>query len=62
MRKHIKEQEEAGTLMQKKEKKRKTGGLMDRLSKALEERQRQMSGQRGSQTPSRRDPRRKKRR
>jgi YidC/Oxa1 family membrane protein insertase len=40
VRKHVKEQEEAGTLLQKK--KRKQGGFMDRISKALEEKQRQM--------------------
>ena len=61
VRKHIKEQEEAGTLLQKKEKKKpKPGGIMDRLGKALEARQRDMAKRHGSQGPSRGSSRRKK--
>ena len=60
VRKHIKEKEEAGTLLQKKEKKKpKPGGIMDRLGKALEARQRDMA-RRGSQGPSQGSSRRKK--
>ncbi len=40
VRKHIKEQEEAGTLFDKKP--RKPGGFMDRLHKQLEQKQKQM--------------------
>jgi len=59
VRKHIKEQEEAGTLLQKK--KAKPGGFMDRIGKALEARQRAMTERRGSQPPSRNVSRRKNR-
>ncbi|MDX1682463.1 MAG: YidC/Oxa1 family insertase periplasmic-domain containing protein, partial [Phycisphaeraceae bacterium] len=40
VRKHIKEQEEAGTLFEKKE--RKPGGFLDKLTKLAEEKQREM--------------------
>lgn len=45
VRKHVREQEEAGTLFDKKP--RKPGGLVDRLQKAMEERQRQMAAHQG---------------
>ena len=41
VRRHVKQQEEAGLLFVKKE--RKPGGFMDRLSKAMEEKQKQMA-------------------
>jgi len=43
VRKHVREQEEAGTLFEKKE--RKPGGFMDRLAKAMEAKQQQMQEQ-----------------
>lgn len=47
VRKHVREQEEAGTLFVKKE--RKPGGLMDRLAKQLEQKQRQLAEQQQKQ-------------
>ena len=61
VRKHIKEQEDAGTLIKEK-KPRKPGGFIDRLAKALEARQKDMADRRGTQGPSRNQPRRKNKR
>ncbi len=50
VRKHVREQEEAGTLFQKKE--RKPGGLMDRLSKRMDAKQQELQKKMTQQSSS----------
>ena len=58
VRKHVKEQEEAGTLLVKKE--RKPGGLMDRIQQAMEAKQREMAQKQASGGGGRATKRRRK--
>ncbi len=55
VRKHVKQQEEAGTLLENNKKPPKPGGFMDRMQKAMEAKQQQMAQQKtGGQSKGKR--------